>query len=93
MPFAENLTPFFNTAEFATAATLNGVGVNGIIDRPYLEALGNDVQGAEPYFLCAAASVPTVAQGQTLIVAGTTYKVRGIEPDGTGVVLLRLEQQ
>lgn len=91
--FTENLAPFFNTAEFGTAATLNGVAVNGILDRNYYEPLGNVVQGSDPIFLCAAADVPSVAHGQTLIAASTTYKVRGVEPDGVGVVLLRLEQQ
>jgi len=93
MPFAEDLTPFFSTADFASAATLNGAAVNGIFDKDYAEALDNDVQGSSPVFLCAAASVPSVAHGQSLVVASVTYKVRGVEPDGTGVVLLRLERQ
>jgi hypothetical protein len=93
MPFAEDLAPFFNVAEFASAATLNGVAVNGIFDRGYLEPIGNDVQSYAPTFLCAAADVPNVAHGQSLVVDGDTYKVCGVEPDGTGVVLLRLERQ
>jgi hypothetical protein len=93
MPFAEDLAPFFNTADFASAATLNGVAVNGIFDNDYFEPLGNEVQGSAPRFVCAAASVPSVAHGQSLVVGGVTYKVRGVEPDGTGTVVLRLEKQ
>lgn len=93
MPFAENFALFFKTADFASAATLAGAPVNGIFDAAYLEPLGNIVEGVGPAFTCAAADVPAVAQGQTLVVNATTYKVRGVEPDGTGVVLLRLEKQ
>ena len=32
--FTEDLSAFFSTAEFATAATLNGVAVSGIFDAP-----------------------------------------------------------
>jgi hypothetical protein len=93
MPFAENFAPFFNVAEFASVATLDGVALSGIFDRAYAEPFGNDVQGSTPTLLCAAAAAPNVAHGQTLVVAGGTYKVCGVEPDGTGTVLLRLEKQ
>lgn len=94
MPFAEDLTPFFNTAEFATAATYNSATtVNGIFDREYGEALGNVVEGTTPVFLCALADLPSVDHDDTLLIDATTYKVKGVEPDGTGVVLLRLEKQ
>ena len=38
--FTEDLSAFFSTAEFATAATLNSVAVAGILDAPL--ALGGD---------------------------------------------------
>lgn len=93
MPFTEDLAPFFSPAEFGSAATLNGAAVNGILDKEYAEPLGNMAQAYAPTFMCAAADIPSVAHGQALIVAGVTYKVRGVEPDGVGVVLLRLEAQ
>jgi len=93
MPFTENLAPFFSPSEFGSEATLNGAAVNGILDRDYNEPLGNMVQAYAPTFMCSAAAVPAVAQGQSLVCAGVTYKVRGVEPDGVGVVLLRLEAQ
>lgn len=93
MAFTEDLTVFFNEGDFAVAATLNGVAVSGILDEEYLEPLGNVVEGKAPVFACRAAAVPSVAHGQTLVVGARTFKVRGVEPDGTGVVLLRLEEQ
>lgn len=94
MPFTEDLTPFFETADFATAATYNGATtVNGIFDREYIEPLGNIVEGTAPVFMCALADLPSVDHDDTLLIGATTYKVKGVEPDGTGVVLLRLEKQ
>lgn len=93
MAFAEDLDVFFSPADFAVAATLQGVAVNGIFDEDYVEPLGNLVEGRAPVFTCAAAAAPAAAQGQTLVIGARTFKVRGVEPDGTGLVLLRLEEQ
>lgn len=94
MPFTEDLTPFFETADFATAALYNGATtVNGIFDNDYAEPLDNAVEGRAPVFLCAHADLPSVDHEDTLVINSATYKVRGVEPDGTGVVLLRLEKQ
>lgn len=92
MAFTENLAPFFATGDFAVPATLQGVAVNGIFDAEYREPLGGLVEGHAPIFQCAAAQIPSVTTGQTLIVNGSSYTVRGVEPDGTGVTLLRLEE-
>lgn len=93
MAFVEDPAPFL--ADFAVAATLQGVAVaSGVIfDAEYREAIGNYVEGSAPVALAIAAEVPSVAQGQSLVIGATTYKVRGVEPDGTGFVLLRLEKQ
>ena len=100
MAFAEDLAPFFDTAEFGTAASYLPLGsvedpvtINGIFDHAYAEPIDGVAEGARPVFTCAAASVPNAAHGDTLTIAGTTYKVRGVQPDGTGVVLLVLEEQ
>lgn len=93
MAFSEDLTVFFNEDDFAVAATLQGVAVSGIFDEDYVEPLGNVVEGKAPTFQCAASAVPSVAHGQSLVIGARTFKVRGVEPDGAGVVLLRLEEQ
>ena len=92
MAFAEDLAPFFSTADFAVAAALNGVSVTGIFDNGYAEPFG-EVEGRQPTFLLPTASAPSVAHGQSLVIGAATYKVRGVEPDGTGVTLLKLELQ
>ena len=93
MAFVEDLAPFFSTGDFAIDATLGGTAVTGIFDAAYLEPLGNIVEGVGPVFTLPSADAASAAHGTTLVIGATTYKVRGIELDGTGVTLLRLEKQ
>lgn len=95
MAFAENLTAFVREDDFAVAATLQGVAVaSGVIfDAAYIEPLSNAVEGFHPVALVIESEVPSVAHGQSLVIGAATYKVRGVEPDGTGMLLLRLEEQ
>lgn len=94
MAFTENLAPFFSISDFAVAALWKGTtSVNGIFDNGYLEAIAGVTEGSAPTFTCSAADVPSVAHGDALVVNAASYQVRGVEPDGTGVVLLRLEAQ
>jgi hypothetical protein len=93
--FAENAALFYNTADFAVVGLWNGATpVNGIFDAAYAEPFGNDVvESAAPAWHCATSAMPGVKQGDTLVAAGLTYKVRNVQPDGTGHSLLRLELQ
>ena len=91
MAFTEDLSVFFDTDEFADSVTYNGVAIAGIFDNAYFE--GQGIQSAQPVFTCPTASVPDAKHGDVLIRAGITYKVVGVEPDGTGITLLRLEKQ
>jgi len=84
---------FFNTDEFADEATIGLDTVNGIFDHEYIEAL--DVSGEAPVFVCATSDLDDlggVTQGDTLTVNGTGYRIRSVEPDGTGVTRLTLEE-
>lgn len=92
MPAWEDLSGFFSTDDFAVAAVVNGSPVKGIFDNAYLEQLG-PTPGTQPQFVCAADSVPGVAFGATAVIESVTYKVIAAEPDGTGLMLLRLERQ
>lgn len=88
----EDLSLFFSTAEFAVAATYNGSEVvNGILGKAYVAI--NDVESAAPSFTCSAADVPQAVHGDSLVVNSITYKVVGVQPDGTGIVTLILEEQ
>jgi hypothetical protein len=89
--FAEYLSPFFNTAELATAATLDGASVTGIFDNAYTEAFG--MASRAPMFTLPSANAAAATQASVLVVDGSTYRVTSVQPDGTGVTTLMLERQ
>lgn len=96
----EALSEYF--ADFAVPATLQSVAVaSGVIfDAAYSEPLGDYTEARTPAVTAIASEVPSVAQGQILVVTaapglgvpGGSYVVRGVEPDGTGIVVLRLQE-
>lgn len=91
--FAENLAPFFS--DFADAATIGSATVMGNFDAGNTQPFTGQFESASPTFECAAAAVAGVAQGDTVVVRGKTYKVRHpIEYPGDGAIaVLRLEAQ
>ena len=91
MPFAEDMTAFFNPAEFASNATLGGVSVRGVFDAQY--ASEYDVSGTSPTLTLATADCAGVVVGGTVAIIGSTsYTVTQHQPDGTGVSVLRLRE-
>jgi hypothetical protein len=86
--FIEDTRPFFS--DFAVEVTLGGVSVRGIFDDAYGESFGGMVAGSGPMFRLP--SSVTVTSGDALVHGSATYTVVGIEPDGTGLTLLRLEK-
>lgn len=87
--FTEDLSAFFNPAEFASPATLAGVSVSGIFDNGYDTSLG--MSTSNPSVLLPDGSVPTPVVGLLYVRNGTTYAVVEPMPDGTGVTRLVLE--
>lgn len=88
--FTENLAPFFSDFA-ASSATLDGASVRGIFDNQYVDVLG--LASRQPMFTLPTADAAAATQASVLIVEGVTYRVRSIEPDGTGVTVLMLERQ
>jgi hypothetical protein len=79
---------FFN--EFAVEVTLAGQPVRGIFDDAYGESFGGMIAGSGPMFRLP--SSVAVTSGASMVHGSATYTVVGIEPDGTGISLLRLEK-
>lgn len=85
--FAENLDVFFNTADFAIAATYNGAAtINVIFDRPNLDVLG--VAGTNPVALAKASDVPSDAVGKTLQIGADVWTIQNVQPQDDGAVVL-----
>lgn len=89
---------FFDTDEFGTAATWTPSGgsaatVNGVFDSEYQEVGVSQVGVAlaQPRFVCRTADASTAAEGDTLLVGSTTYTIRVVQADGTGLTTMVLE--
>lgn len=96
MPFAEDLSLFFNEDEFAEPATLDSVAVTGILENDYAAVFGMATR--EPMFTLAATDAASATQGSLLVVPASsinagTYRVRIAQFDGTGLCRLLLEKQ
>lgn len=76
--------------DFAADATLDGAAVRGVFDNGFASAM--DIAGTAPSLLLPSSSAASAAAGQTLVVGGVSYTVTGVEPDGTGMTLLRLRE-
>jgi hypothetical protein len=73
------------------SVTVAGVLGRAVFDEPYAEAFG--VASAGPRLTVRAADFPAAAVGQSVIVRAQTFKIAAPpEPDGTGVVVLRLHK-
>jgi len=77
-------------ADFGVDVTLAGLSARGIFDDAYGESFGGMIAGSGPMFRLP--SSVSVASGASLVHGSITYTVVGIEPDGTGMTLLRLEK-
>jgi|SRR5579859_3298633 len=83
--------------DWGDTATIQGITgtVTGIFDDKYqvISADGETIDSAAPMFLCRTSDVPGVVNGQTCqIDGGTTYKIRSVQPDGTGMTRLILSK-
>jgi len=90
MPFAEDLSPFFNPAEFASSATLGAVAVVGVLLKTPADAFGV-LGGTGIEFQLPTASVPADPRALALVVGVEAFTVRDFTADGTGVSTLQLE--
>lgn len=97
MRLLEDFAPYF--AEFGITAELGGESVQGIFERAYAESFG--MATGSPSFWLPSGCVPTgTAAGTDLQLDATAaealgvsayWRVRSVEPDGTGITTLTLE--
>lgn len=93
MPFVEPVALYF--ADLGVDVTIDGEPARGIFDDDYVGASGGAFDGVAssgPRLLIAATDAPYVAQGSTVQIGASTFRVRVPQPDGTGMVNLPLER-
>lgn len=71
-------------------ATIGGVAFDVVFRNSYGEALGF-IGGGSPQIACASTDVSGVAKNTAVSVNGASYLVAEIDPDGTGITVLKLE--
>ena len=89
--FTEDFSEFFISSELADNATIDSATVAGIFDNQFVEV--NGIEGVRPVFTCSESEVSSIAHGDAVTLKATSYKVAGIQPDGTGLTSLVLEKQ
>jgi hypothetical protein len=97
MAFAEDILQFFDTRDFGVVAvfTRGGAAVataNVLFDDPSHEvtAYETGVEESAHTLQAEAASVAAVKRGDAVAVAGASYRIERIEPDGNGLKLFYL---
>lgn len=93
MAFAEDLTGFFDPADFGDEATVlpadgsESFTVSGIFDAPHVLGQSKDVRIVtdRPTLMCRSVDAERIKREDRLQVKGQTYDVLEVEPDGTGV--------
>lgn len=86
--FVEPLSPFM--ADFAQTCTVAGATVKGIFDNDYADPMG--MVGSTPSLLAASAEVASAVLGTTVVINAINYTVAKIQPDGTGLTRLLLQE-
>jgi len=89
--FVEDFSEFFIESELATNARIGSSIVAGIFDNQFVEV--NGIEGVRPVFTCAASNVVDLSFEKSIEINNITYKVAGVQPDGTGLTNLVLEKQ
>lgn len=93
---------FLSADDFGVEATYTSVSggsltVAGIFDDEYIQTDLDSpapVSGTSPRFVCRTADLTSGGSfGDSLVIGGSTYLVRVIRPDGTGMTTLWLEKQ
>ena len=91
---------FVSIDDFGTSATFTHSGtsttVSGIFDNDFVEVdAGGGIPFAmqQPRFLARTSDVSAAVEDDTLVISGTTYKIKVVQPEGTGMTNLILEKQ
>jgi len=99
MAFAEDLSPFFDTDDFAVAAIIKTAAgatvrtINVILTSSLaaLNVLDGSVEAGQPSVLCQTADLTGVVVNEhKLTIDRTTYRITKREDDGTGVSTLQI---
>lgn len=83
MAFAEDMSVFFNAAEFAVLATFTPPGeapltASVMLDQPDEDILAGRASSTEYQITLPEASFPGIGRGMKVTIAGADYQVREV---------------
>ena len=96
---AQDLLNFFDTETHGSNATvtINGSAstISVIINKEYFAIAGEsvDVDGTQPVVTCRSTDVTGIDTSDTIVIDAVTYNIVNIQPDGTGMTVLILQEQ
>jgi hypothetical protein len=90
MAFNEDLAAFFT--DFAETVIVAGVSGAALFDDGFATVLDGTVATSGPQLTVRQSDFPGAQVGVAVTVRSVGYTIVGIEPDGTGVAVLRLER-
>lgn len=96
IPFATDLAAMFDTDDFAVAVTYSGGTIYGVFDNETVPADNGGrvpVHYEQPRLTARTADLGSIAFDQTMVISGSTYKIKAWIHDGTGVTVIQLEKQ
>jgi hypothetical protein len=95
LPFAADLSTIMNVDEFAVSVSYDGGTITGIFDNETVPVDAGgfaQVHQEQPRLTCRTTDIPSITEGQKMVISGTTYTIRAWVHDGTGVTEVQLEK-
>lgn len=91
MAMTEDLSVFFDQYDHAVSAVLDGGDPFSVIfENQYAEAF-DGIATRQPAITAPSVAFNLADTTSRLTVAGSTYRVRSVQPDGTGISRVLLE--
>ena len=96
---AQDLLNFFDTETHGKSASVSIDGTSStiqvILNNEYFAIAGEsvDVDGTQPVVTCRSSDVSGIDTDDTLTIDSVAYNIVNIQPDGTGVTVLILQDQ
>lgn len=96
---AQDLLNYFDTETHGVTASISIDGTSSsisvILNNEYFAIAGEsvDIDGTQPVVTCRSSDVTGVDTDDTITISSITYNITNIQPDGTGVTVLILQDQ
>ena len=87
------LQDFGETATFTDTSAGSTSSITVILTNDYLAADPGgtvEIESSSPLAIARTSDLPSVVQGDTLLISSTTYTIKEVEPDNQGMTTVRL---